>query len=233
MDTITRNDNGNISLKITIPWEKIKEGYEKTVLHTISEAEIPGFRKGKAPRHMVEPKLDSSHTYSEVVQSLLPEIYTACIKAHNLKPILYPKISIDKAEMQKDWEFTATTCETPSITLDNYRETIKTVNKEPKDSHLSRIIEALQKIVSIKIPDLLVEEEANHRLSELVENLTRMGLTTQSYLQSKKITSEDLKAQTSNLARKDLETEFILEHIRTQEKLSDRTKTLDFLLNLL
>lgn len=233
MDTITRHDNGNISLKITIPWEKIREGYEKTVLHAVSEAEIPGFRKGKAPRHMVEPKLDTSHTYSEAVQSLLPEIYAAQVKEHNLKPILYPKISIDKAEMQKDWEFTATTCETPSVTLDNYRETIKSVKKEPQDTRLSRIIEALQKTVSVIIPDLLVEEEANHRLSELVENLTRMGLTTQSYLQSKKMSSEDLKAQTSTVARKDLETEFILEYIRNQEKLPDRPKTLDFLLNLI
>jgi FKBP-type peptidyl-prolyl cis-trans isomerase (trigger factor) len=232
MDTVTRNENGNLALKITIPWEKIKQGYEKIVLKAVSEAEISGFRKGKAPRHMVEPKLDSPHTYSEAVQSLLPEAYAACVKEHNIKAILYPRISIDKAEMQKDWEFTATTCETPLITLDNYRDTIKSVKKDPKENLLSRIIETLQKSLRAKIPDLLVEEEANHRLSELVENITRMGLTTQSYLQSKKITSEDLKAQISVQARKDLEIEFMIEHIRTQEKLPERAKTIDFLLNL-
>jgi hypothetical protein len=46
------------------------------------------------------------------------------------------------------------------------------------------------------------------------------------------MTAENLKSQTADQARTDLETEFILEAVRKQEKLTDRAKTLDFLIGL-
>ena len=84
----------------------------------------------------------------------------------------------------------------------------------------------------MKIPDLLVEEEASHRLSALAENITRLGLSVDSYLKTKNLTPQDLKSQVSNEARASLEAEFILRGIQEQEKLTDRKSVLNFLQSL-
>ena len=93
-------------------------------------------------------------------------------------------------------------------------------------------LDELRKLVNVKVPDLLVAEEVNHRLAALVENITQLGLTTESYLQSKKLTPDTLKSQLTSQARSDLEAEFILLAIQQSQKLADRKSTLDFLQTL-
>ena len=80
---------------------------------------------------------------------------------------------------------------------------------------------------------MLVEEETNHRLSNLAENITRLGLTIDQYLQTKKLSPETLKSQLASQSRADLEVEFILQHIQKQQQLADRKATLDFLTGML
>lgn len=231
--SINRLDNGNIELKLTVPWSNVQSQFQKELDQAISETEVAGFRKGKAPREMVEPKLDKSKLYSQAIQALLPQVYSQAVKDNQLKPIIYPQIHLTKGEEGTDWEFTALTCEIPAVTLPaNYREEISKLPKEPTDTKLERIIDHLRTKSSVKTPDLLVEEEANHRLASLIENITRLGLTTESYLQTRKLTPETLKAQTAAAARSDLEVEFILDQVRQEQKLENRKQTLDFLIGL-
>jgi len=216
ISSLNKLENGTLEIKLTIPWSNIQAAYEKEVEEAIANTEIQGFRKGKAPRDLVEPRLDKSHLYSHAVQHLLPEVYSAVVKEHNLKPILYPQISIQKNESGQDWQFTATTCEAPNVIL---------------PEKLAKLDE-LRKNVTVKVPDLLVAEEVNHRLAALVENITQLGLTTESYLASKKLTPVSLRSQITQSSLSDLETEFILLAIQQGQKLSDRKATLDFLQTL-
>jgi FKBP-type peptidyl-prolyl cis-trans isomerase (trigger factor) len=66
-----------------------------------------------------------------------------------------------------------------------------------------------------------------------VENLTKLGLDIPRYLQTKKLSPQDLKELTAKEARADLEMELILAEIKLKEKLPDKTKTVDYLLHLL
>jgi len=230
---IKRQDNGTIEVHLTFPWAEIQAGYVKQVDKAVEDTELPGFRKGKAPRDMVESKLDKTQVYSQALQEVLPEAYAEAIKQHGLAPILYPRIHIEKGQENQDWEVVAYTCEAPTAELPaDWKDAVKKLPKEPTDSMLGRTIEQLKTTSTVKIPDILVEEEANHRLASLAENLTKIGVSTQTYMETKKLTPETLKAQFSQEARIDLEVEFILEHIRREEKLADRPKTLDFLKNL-
>ncbi len=230
---ITRLDNGNIDIKLTLAWAEIQKAYESQVEKSVSEAEISGFRKGKAPRDIVEPKLDKSAIMSKAIGDLLPEKYAAAVKEANIKPVLYPQIRIDKGENGQDFEFTATTCELPAFELPDYKEAAKKLTPKEGESAISAILDHIRKVSPLKIPDILVEEESNHRLSALAENLTQLGLDMQKYLQTKKMTAEDLKAQTAASSRIELEVELILSKIQETEKLADRTKTLDFLKGLI
>jgi FKBP-type peptidyl-prolyl cis-trans isomerase (trigger factor) len=229
---VIHQPNGTIEIQLTLPWTSIQAEFEHQVQSAVSSAELPGFRKGKAPRNLVEPKLDKNHLYSHAVQHLLPEMYADFVKTHNLKPILYPRIQITSGEEGKDWQFTATTCEAPTVVLDKYLDELKQISTEPKDTLLSRRVEKLLEISHLEIPSLLIEEEVNHRLGSLADNLTKLGLTTENYLQTKKLTSDTLRAQLSSEATHDLQIEFVLGYIQTDQKLADRNKVLEFLTNL-
>lgn len=182
---MNRKDDGTIVLNLNIAWAKIEAGYEKEIAHLVSHAEIPGFRKGKAPRKDVEAKLNKAEVYGEAVRAILPVEYEKLLKEHNLKPIMYPRVEIKKAEIGQDWEFEITTCEAPT--------------GDEK---------------TMVIPQILAEEEANYRLGALSENLTKVGLTIDKFLQSKKMTLEEYRAQTVNEARDDLKLKFLSDSLK-------------------
>lgn len=228
-ESIVRHDNGNIEVKLVIPWEKIDAGYKKEVEKAVTEAEVPGFRKGKAPRDMVEPRLNRTNLISKALGEIIPEVYAKKVSEHKLKPVIYPRIAITKSDEGSDWEFTATTCEVPTITLPDYKTELPGIKPEEGQSPIVAALSYLHKNSKVALPDLLVEEESDHRLSNLAENLTGLGLDIPKYLQTKKITAEELKAQTATQARQDLEIEFVISQIQLQEKLENREKTLDFL----
>lgn len=225
MTSINRELNGNIVLTLKLEWDAISSEFTKVLDDAISNTELPGFRKGKAPKDLVEPKLDKSKLYSKAIESLLPVAYSASIKEHNLKPILTPQVQLVTGEENKDWEFTATTCELPAATLPD-------LTAIPKGGKLEDAVSWLQENSKIQVPDMLVDQEVNHRLSALVENVTKLGMSIDSYLQSKKMTVEDLRAQSAVEARVDLSTEFVLEELRKFKSFKTRKETLDFLLSL-
>ncbi len=223
---INRQDNGTIELTLTAPWSDMQKAYEETVTEMVAQTEVKGFRKGKAPRKLVEDRLNRNDTLSHAIQHLLPKIYAEAVKEHNLKPILYPQIKIEKGTDGEDWVFKATTIEAPVVELGDYKKLLK------KDQKLEEKLDTLSKNINVVIPDMLAEEEANHRITSLIENLTQLGMTTDQYLATKKITSEQLKAQMAQEAKVSLKIEFILLEIQRLEKLENRQKTLDFLMSL-
>ena len=233
--TLNRLTDGTIELTLTIPWSDIQAAYEADLAKHIAEAELPGFRKGKAPRDMVEAKLDKSHLYSHGLQEILPQVYADAVKEHSLKPILYPKISVKSGKDGEEWVFTALTCELPTVTLPDYTTAIPKLKANSKGAEVSKedklptILDYLARESKVTLPNLLVEEEANHRMAALAENLTNLGMTTDKYLATKKLSLEDHKAGLANQARAELGLELTLAQIQTDKKHKTRQETLDFL----
>lgn len=213
-----RLPNGNVEISLILSWVEITKQLEKLIQDAVANAELAGFRKGKAPRKLVEEKLNKNELLTHAAQDLLPKLYETAIKSHKITPILYPQITLVKAKENEDWEFTATVCEAPEVVL-------------PAE-YKAKGLEYLDKNTTVLIPQILAEEEANHRLSLLSENITKLGLTTEQYLQSKKTNAEGLRAQSIEEAKRDLKMEFVLEKIKSVHKLENRAKTLEYLNNL-
>jgi len=232
MAEVQRLLNGNIEIRFTVPWADIQKARDHAVDHAVAESQIEGFRKGRAPRHLVEPKLDQNKLLTTAIQELLPKAYSSIIAHHNLHPILNPKITITSGQTNQDWQFTAMTCEAPSVTLPHYKIGIPKLPKDPVEGRLDRTVDYLRREAKVLVPDLLVEEEANHRLAALIDNVSRLGLTIDGYLSAKKLDPESLKAQTAAEARLALEVEFTLGRLQEEEKLPDRKSVLDFLQKL-
>lgn len=238
---LERKENGTVTLTITIPWSRVAETKEAVVTTLIKDLEIPGFRKGKAPREVAEGKLDSGKVYEEVVQKLLPQAYSDAVKEHSLKPIVLPKIEIVEAKEKNDWVLRALTAEKPIVTLGDYKKAVLdgkaakrnkiwtpgqelTQNKEKKQQEqhkmtLRELLDALLSVITCQIPDLLIETEVNRSLSELLDQTKKLGLTVDQYLASTGKNAEAIRKEYAENARRSLTLEFALEAIADKEGL--------------
>jgi trigger factor len=129
---LVKEDNGTIQLTVSIPWEEVKKTREEILANTQKSANVAGFRKGKAPKKLVEEKVDEAAVREDILKKLLPTYYIKSVEEHKLRPIMNPKVHVDTIEDDKDWQFTALTCEMPDVTLGNYKKKIKDVTAKSK-----------------------------------------------------------------------------------------------------
>ena len=237
---LNRLSDGTIELTLTIPWPDVAKTYETAVDEAVKHAEVSGFRKGKAPRKVVEEQLDKTKVYEEVLKDLLPKVYNQAVTDQKLHPIINPKIELKEASEGKDWIVRAVTCEKPDVMLGNYQQAIKDLkaskqkkiwvpgqepsasakapgDKEDRKPTLDELLKALSDSVSITIPSLLVEHEVNRLLSDLIDQTKKLGLSVEQYLASTGRTADSVRHEYEAQARRTLTLEFSLEEIADKE----------------
>lgn len=233
---LERQQDGTLKLTINIPWADAKKEREAVVESAVANAEITGFRKGKAPRNLVEQNLDLGKIREEILRKLLPQAYVKAVEEHNIRPIMNPKIHVEKLEDEKDWVVMALTCEMPEVKLGNYKEEIKKVTakskiivpgKEKQEPSMDDIMNAVIENVTVEIPSLLVEQEVDRLLSQTLDEIKRLGLTLDQYLQSTGKTPEQLRADYTMKATNDIKLEFVLAQIAESEKISISDKEIE------
>lgn len=234
---ITRQEDGTIVLNITIPHSLIKKTTEDVIIQTAQETSIPGFRKGKAPKKLVADKIDKGKVKEETLGKLLPQAYAEAVKKHDIKPILNPRIHVDELSDDKDWQFTASTCEAPEVDLDNYKEEIKKLTAKSKiivpgkeergEIPVNELLNTLIQGTKIKVSKIIVEQEVERLLAQTLDEIKRLGLTLDQYLSSIKKTAEDLRKEYEKKALSDIKLEFALSKIAEEEKISVSEKDVE------
>lgn len=247
--SLNRLPKSIIELTITIPWTAVKEQFDKTISELGKEMELPGFRKGKAPRNLVETAIDKKKLRERVFSKIIPEAYLNAVREQKVKPIANPKIQIISTEDNKDWLFKAITCETPTVDLGDYRSKIDALyakdkiwvpgkeEKKPddqgqrKENYLQKVIDILLKTAKVEVPDMLVEDGVNRLLANLLDQTQKLGLTVEQYLTARNITPEQIRAQYWQQAQTTLALEFILQKVAEKEKIAVDDKEIDALID--
>ncbi len=229
ISAIQRLEDGTISLTVTIPFQRIEQAQKEVIDELVKEAELPGFRKGKAPRNVVEEKLDKVKVREEVLKKLLPQTYLEAINEHGLKPIVNPQIHIRELPEEKDWQYTALTCEAPQVDLGSYKEAVSKVTakskivipgQDPQPVSFDGIAKELLSSAKVKIPKLIVQSETDRLLSQTLDEIKRLGMTLDQYLASTGKTAERLRAEYEAKALNDVKLEFVLQKIAEEEKIN-------------
>lgn len=233
---IHKTEDNSIELTITIPWKDIQGMYETVVTETASGTEIAGFRKGKAPKQIVEENIDKTKAYEETIKRLVPKCYTDAVTEHKIAPIMMPQIELKSAEEGKDWVVLAKTCERPAITLKDYKKAVSELkasktpkivlpgdakaDEAPKGPSVDEVLDALLVSVEAKLPEILLEHEVTHQLSQLVDQTKKLGLTVEQYLASTGKTADSIRTEFRTQAAKNLTLEFGLEAIADKESVT-------------
>ena len=155
--------NNTATLVIEIEKELMEKGAEKAYLKARKNITLPGFRKGKAPRKMIEKMYGAHVFYEDGLEEIFPEVYEETVLKQEFKAIGRPNLTDLKIEDDGTTTLTLTTDVYPEVTLGEY----KGVEAEKVEAQVS---------------DELVENELkamaeNLATTETVERAAEMGDT--------------------------------------------------------
>jgi len=246
---IAKESDGNIQITFTIPFSIAKEAKEETLKEFAKDAEIPGFRKGMAPIEKVAAKVSQSKLIEHSLSHLLPKALSQTITENKLKIAVYPKFELISAEEDKDWQIKGTTCELPEVILGEYKKAVTGASrasslwtpdkgkpeekKEPTNEEKEQIVvKSLLESVKVNIPKILIEEEADSRLSNLLSRLEKLGLALENYLSSIGKKAEDLRADYAKQAKDAISLDLILNKIAETESIKIDPKEVEAALKM-
>jgi trigger factor len=107
-------------LKVSVGKEAFVAAVEKAYRKNVKNINVPGFRKGKAPKHIIEKLYGEGVFYEDAVNSLYPEAYAAAVEEAGLEPVDRPEIEVE--EVSGDgFTFKAVVTVRPEVTLGEYK----------------------------------------------------------------------------------------------------------------
>jgi trigger factor len=109
-----------VQLEIEIDVSKFDEGMEKSYRKNMKRFSIPGFRKGKVPRKVVERYYGEAVLYDDAVNFICPEAYEQAIKENDIHAVSQPEINIVQIGNGENFIFTAKVTVKPQVELGEY-----------------------------------------------------------------------------------------------------------------
>ena len=141
-------------LTIEVSSEEFEKAIAKAYKKNKNKISMPGFRKGKAPRAMIEKMYGKGVFYEDAANSIIPDAYADAAKESELEIVAQPEIDVTQIESGKPFIFTATVALTPEVTLGEYKgiEVEKKeveVTDEEVDTEINRVRESNARMIDI------------------------------------------------------------------------------------
>ena len=109
-------------LSFVIPAEQFDEAMQQAFLKNRKKLNVPGFRKGKAPRRMVETLYGEGIFYDDAFDALFPDAYRAALEEYKLEPVDQPgALKMDEIGSGKDLKFSVEVFVRPDVELGEYK----------------------------------------------------------------------------------------------------------------
>ena len=119
--TYEKISGNKAKLTFTIPAEQFDEALQQAFLKLRKRINVPGFRKGKAPRVMIERLYGESIFYDDAFEIVFPDAYRAAVEEYDLKPVDQPQIDLDEIGRGQDLKFHVEVFVRPDVTLGEYK----------------------------------------------------------------------------------------------------------------
>lgn len=151
-------------LTITVEAAKFDAAVDSAYQKNKGKIALPGFRKGKAPRAMIEKMYGTGVFFEDAANELIPEAYETAAKESELEIVAQPEIEVTQMDKGTDFIFTATVAIKPEVTLGDY----KGIEVEKKETEVS------EEEITAEIDKA---REANSRLITIEDRATEDGDT--------------------------------------------------------
>lgn len=119
--SVEKLSSNKVKISFDIEAEKFDEAMQKAYLKNRGRINVPGFRKGKAPRKLIENMYGEGVFYDDAFEVIFPEAYDQAVADNNLEPVDRPSVDIETIESGKNLVFTAEVFVRPEVTLGEYK----------------------------------------------------------------------------------------------------------------
>lgn len=231
-----------------IPFTDIQTRYTTALKKLAETTAVEGFRKGKAPVDIVEKTTSKERIYDQLLQDLIPEIYNKAVEMDKLRPFIQPRIELKRAVENEDWIIQIHIALEPVVKLPDYKKIISDVRGESKkddiwvpgkdekadaeavekrEKFLNAVLQKLIDTTEIELSQLILDEEVNNRLAKLVDDVRKIGLTIDAYLQSRQTTQDQVKEEFVHDILNTYKLEYALNEIGDKENITVDKAELD------
>ncbi len=119
--TVENGENQQVTLTVEVEATEVSKAVEKAVKRLSNRVNIPGFRKGKAPRKIIERNVGMDAIMQEAFDIVGPKAFADALEEQKIEPVSRPQIDIETLEDGKDLVFKATVTPRPEVTLGEYK----------------------------------------------------------------------------------------------------------------
>ena len=151
-----------VKISMEIPTEDFDKACDRAYQKEKNRITLPGFRKGKAPRKMIERFYGKEIFFEDALNDILPDVYMNAVKELELDVVSRPQIDVDKMEAGSPVVVTATVAVKPEVTLGEYKGVV--AEKETVAVTEDDVEEELKK-----------SAEKNARLVDVTDRPAEMG----------------------------------------------------------
>lgn len=143
--TVDKLEKNMVKLTIEVDAEEFAKGMEAAYEKNKNKISVPGFRKGKVPKQMIEKMYGAGIFYEDAANAIIPKEYQRAAVESGLDIVSQPEIDVTQIEEGKNFIFTATVAVRPEVTLGTYKGVeIAKVSTEVTDEDLEAEIKKVQ-----------------------------------------------------------------------------------------
>ena len=119
--TIEKLSSNKVRIDFTVEPELFEKGMQAAYRKNVGRINVQGFRRGKAPRKVIEMMYGESIFYDDAIDNIFPEIYTEAIKEHNITPVDRPSFNLKQIGSGKELQFSVEVFVKPDVELGQYK----------------------------------------------------------------------------------------------------------------
>ncbi len=158
--TVEKLSGNKVKIAFKAPAADFEQAVGKAYLKNRNRIAVPGFRKGKAPRKLIERMYGEAIFYDDALEMLFPDAYREAVEKEDLHPVSQPEVNVENIEKGQDVAFTCEVYVQPEVKLGEYKgievtRTLHTVEQSEIDERLAQ--EQKRVARSLEVTDRAVE----------------------------------------------------------------------------
>ena len=140
---VEKTEKNKVKLTIEISPEEFRKGLQYAYNRNKNQITIQGFRKGKAPRKIIERFYGQDIFYEEAVNHVLPDAYESALNEHNIEPVYRPEINVESMDETSGAVIIAEVYVKPEVEIEGYHGlTYPIMETEPTEDDIQNRLQA-------------------------------------------------------------------------------------------
>lgn len=151
---IEKKEKNQVELTIEVGKEEFEKAMEQAYRKNVGRMSVPGFRKGKAPRKIIEKMYGEGVFFEDAVNMCYPEAYDKAVEESKIQPVDHPQIMVDDISPE-GFTFKATVTVKPEVKIEGYKGLtvekgrVSVTEKDVKEE-LSRMVDRNARLVTVE-----------------------------------------------------------------------------------